>query len=551
MEEPSVRTEHASDLVEERAHVGIRVRGLEIRDDVERPRRRTEGARRRRLRSARRSHGARCGRTRLPPVRGRPRPSSHRTLRRATMQFHRDHSRRRAHPARRARSRPRAPAPGGRSSDSERPSGTSSHRFVIAPGAHVSVVQEERRFAHAGRREPARDAVVELAIARPWRHPPDLRSDRVATSNRSAPIDPSSSGPTSATPMTPPVSVGSFDHGRELPNGRRIEDLEDRHLDLESIADLRRHLHRQERVAAEVEEAVVDADLLEPELRSPDVARAPIRCRTPARRTGVARLGRGCRRPSPRAARGLGPAHPGLDPAVEIADRDKNARSDVGPQQAQECILSLRGLDRGGHAGHLRFGRVVPRIPADAEPPGAASRRDAVEHRIRAGVRREAEPAEHRRDRRVRRPSATGSRPSIASISELQPMQLRRDLVVDDRAPGLDDRAERRRARRSPRRGRRRRSSRTVRTPASTAARTSAGVAQVGREHEDVVALGTHRREPSEHLPLVLVAGRRIGPLEPLLRVGKRGAADEDEAGAERRVRATRRARCPCGRVRR
>ena len=36
MEEPSVRTEHASDLVEERTHVGIRVRGLEVRDDVER-----------------------------------------------------------------------------------------------------------------------------------------------------------------------------------------------------------------------------------------------------------------------------------------------------------------------------------------------------------------------------------------------------------------------------------------------------------------------------------------------------------------------------------
>ena len=91
-------------------------------------------------------------------------------------------------------------------------------------------------------------------------------------------------------------------------------------------------------------------------------------------------------------------------------------------------------------------------------------------------------------------------------------------LAMTD-APGVDDRAERRRADvggavdhdvdpPEPR-------ERGVDRGADLLA-----VAEVGREHEDVVALGPHRREASEHVPVVLAPVGGVDLLEPLLRVG-------------------------------
>ena len=153
--------------------------------------------------------------------------------------------------------------------------------------------------------------------------------------------------------------------------------------------------------------------------------------------------------------------------------------------------------------------------------------RQCVEHGIGAGIRGQPEAAEHRRDRRVQHPAARLA-PAERLHQVQQTAQLGRELRLDHVRPGLGRRAERRRVdargavddevdRAEARDGG------VDRRPHLS------GVVHVRLDHEHVVALRLHPRQPLQERPL---RGRRPGSSlrgQPLVGLGQRRAAEQDE----------------------
>ena len=125
---------------------------------------------------------------------------------------------------------------------------------VACPGASWSRYQSDSWAKERGGRPLAR-------------HRPDRRGER----------------PPPPSPRMPRV-------GRPAPrHGRRVEEEPHRHLDPEGLAEPRGDLRRQERVAAEVEEVIVDPDAVDPEDVGQAAASPPPRPRPRRRRRGVGR----------------------------------------------------------------------------------------------------------------------------------------------------------------------------------------------------------------------------------------------------------------------
>src|SRR5687767_15445892 len=105
--------------------------------------------------------------------------------------------------------------------------------------------------------------------------------------------------------LTPPVArleIGGFRHGRvflavdqlcQERNREPLVELRDRYLRAERLVDSRHHANGKKRMAAEIEEAVVDADLRDAETLLPERAQLPLRlcpwCGKRRRQLGPAR----------------------------------------------------------------------------------------------------------------------------------------------------------------------------------------------------------------------------------------------------------------------
>ena len=145
---------------------------------------------------------------------------------------------------------------------------------------------------------------------------------------------------------------------RELAHRRRLEELEHRQLDLERVSDLRRDLHREQAVAAEVEEAIVDPDLPHPELLAPDLGQRRFRlgARLLVGRSEV-RAGMAIDRTA-RSRACVGVADPGVQPTLQVAGHDEHARSGVGAEEPEEGVHAFRRPDGLRHVLSIRRSRA-------------------------------------------------------------------------------------------------------------------------------------------------------------------------------------------------
>ena len=242
-------------------------------------------------------------------------------------------------------------------------------------------------------------------------------------------------------------------------------------------------------------------------------------------------------------------------PTTRAGRRDRRPRPRPGSRraraaQAEEGVLTLGGWMAAGIPAICASAALSHASQPMLSQLGAASRRDAVEHGVRARIRGQAEPAEHGRDRAVQHPARRLAAPHrLASGAPTRAASARsgcRSPTARSRRPGRTLPARRWR-----RRGRRRRSVPNRATASSTAARICASSLQVGGEHQDVVAHRAHRTPAAAGSPALLVeAWDRRRRSSPLLRLRERGPADQHEAGAER-LKAASASVCPCGRARR
>ena len=118
----------------------------------------------------------------------------------------------------------------------------------------ATVDQRERRVQlyERGRLQPA----SALTAVRPWR-PIRPRKPRPRAARR-------------ARRRLPRRAARLDDHGRQLPHRRVVEDSGDRQIDADALLDPGEHLQREQRVAAEVEEVVVNPDPVDRQHLAPD-----------------------------------------------------------------------------------------------------------------------------------------------------------------------------------------------------------------------------------------------------------------------------------------
>ena len=264
-----------------------------------------------------------------------------------------------------------------------------------------------------------------------------------------------------------------------------------------------------------------------PELDAPDLGERLLRLgsrllvRRRQVRSRVAIAGGALRR------RRLDATNPRVEPALEVAGDNERAGADVGPEQPEERILALAGKNRTRHPDAVRLGRVVPRVPVDAEPAVSAGDGQRVEDCVRGGVGGQAETAEDARDRGVQDPAGRLT-PAHRLHDEEQAAQLRGELRLDDVRARVRGGGERGRVD----------ATRPVHEHVDAAealdcrvdhCRHLRRVVQIGSEDGDLVALVAHPSQPAQPFAQLDRRRRIFAPCLPLGGIGKRGAAEQDE----------------------
>jgi len=204
-------------------------------------------------------------------------------------------------------------------------------------------------------------------------------------------------------------------------NGRRLEDVAQRQVHMIGVAQPRDDLRREERVPAQLEEVIVDADgrdaqdflpvsdnLRFERIPGGDIGRVQVG-------SGVARRAGRCIRRFSRRSRGVWRllSSPAAAPRGQVAGRDDHLRQCGQREDAGKRGRALRRpeavADRSRGAGlhrtpqHAFFGEI-PAFPVHAQPrllrtQAALLRGEGVQEAVRRSIGREPEPAEHGRER--------------------------------------------------------------------------------------------------------------------------------------------------------
>gem|GEM_PF-5898807 len=172
--------------------------------------------------------------------------------------------------------------------------------------------------------------------------------------------------------LDPELAPRLHRRGGDAGHRRRREQALELHLDAQLLAQAAQELGGEERVAAQVEEAVVDADRLDPQELLPDGG-DPLLHRIARRLVGGLELGPGVAATGAPDQRRV-PAHPEVEPGVQVAGRHHQVAAGAAGQQPVERLAPLLGghgeLAHGGLDVDLdRLGR--PLVPAGGEPAGA------------------------------------------------------------------------------------------------------------------------------------------------------------------------------------
>ena len=286
---------------------------------------------------------------------------------------------------------------------------------------------------------------------------------------------------------------------------------------------------------AEVEEAIVDADLpLRPAAR-PRSRRAACSVSVRGSSYGVARFGRGWRSPAAlfAGAASTWRTHASSRPSRSPATTSTRG-ADVGPEQPEERVLALAADGSGSACPTLCASAALSHsVPVDAEPARLRRRRPS---RRAPRSRRNRRPG---RDRRARveieecRIQRGGSRPRIASMTRNKPRSFGENCASTTSGPVSAAEANAAASMRAaPCTSRSMRPKRSI--AASTAADTCAASFRSAARTSDFVAL-VRASEPAG----AAVRAARSASQDPrsaacpLVGIGKRGAAEQDQPRAE------------------